>query len=416
MSRIPLINKFHFLMLAAFMICSGFVHAINKSQGTIQFDCRDNSDCPAISIAGDPVYVLPNGKPGPFRGLADPSMRKDPDSNRIWMSYSYTGIHAEPGSQPGKPIITPYVSIHLAHSDDNGRHWRFDKNLWESTEGKDQGYTKAVGYSIHEVSTISPFVRSNKTTWFGLHLRYFLRKGDPIDKRLPASFHHRLTMVKTPLDIGKRKEARLTNPLTAPGWGSNVNLSRLDPALKHCTLWSEPALFQDKQKLYLIVECLRLDLSKRPPVRVYDQEFNGVFVARPGKDVTRLRWRWLGKITDHKVAQELNSKILTQVDIARARDGSLLLIVTPTNSTGGKVIAHKGCRVLEIESLDPPKLARHRDGSLKVRAAITSSDAESAGLCTYDPASETGVVLVRTRIDLKAPLLFWQMHATGVHP
>ncbi len=388
----------------------------NNLPVTIKFDCTDGPDCPAINISGDPVYVLPNGKTSPMRGHADPSIRKDPNSDRLWMSYSYVGIHAEPSNDPAAPFITPYVSVHLAHSDDNGNNWLFDKNIWKSTAGIDQGFTAEDGYSIHEVSTITPFTFNNATEWFGLHLRYFLKKGDPIDKRLPASFHHRLTRATTPNDLGNNTEAVLSNPMTAPGWGSDINLSQLDPALNDCDLWAESALFQDGNKLYLITECLKIDTTTVPATRLYDQEFTAVFATDVSNDVTSFNWQWLGNIVDSATANELGSVILTQVDIARARDGSLLLLVTPSNDTSGETISHFGCRVLEIESLNPPKLATHTDGSLVIRAEITSSDSESSGLCAYDPASDTGIVLVRTHVDTVKPELFWQLHATGIHP
>ena len=362
------------------------------------------------------MYVLPNGQTSPIRGHADPSIRKDPNSDRLWMSYSYVGIHAEPSNDPAAPFITPYVSVHLAHSDDNGANWIFDKNIWESTPGIDQGYTSDAGYSIHEVSTITPFTLNNTTEWFALHLRYFLKKGDPIDKRLPSSFHHRLTRATTPNELGNNTEAVLSNPMTAPGWGSDINLSQLDPALNDCDLWGEPALFQDGNKLYLITECLKIDISTVPATRLYDQEFTAVFATEVNNDVSTFNWQWLGNIVTSATANKLGSTILTQVDIARSRDGSLLLLVTPSNDTSGESISHFGCRVLEIESLNPPKLATHPDGSLIVRAEITSSDSESSGLCAYDPASDTGVVLVRTRVDPVKPELFWQLHATGIHP
>ena len=34
----------------------------------------------------------------------------------------------------------------------------------------------------------------------------------------------------------------------------------------------------------------------------------------------------------------------------------------------------------------------------------------------YDPASETGIVFVRTEIDLVKPDVVFRLHATGVHP
>ena len=382
----------------------------------IAFDCLDGTNCPEILIQGDPEYTLPGGIQSPLRGLADPSIRKDPNSNRLWMSYSYVGLKIDPSADPANPFVTQYVSVHLAHSDDNGASWQYDKSIWESTLGTDQGMTSDVGYSVHEVSTITPFVFNSATEWFALHLRYFLKLGDPIENRLSDSFHHRLTRASTPIDLGSNTEANLTYPLTAPGWGSDVNFSQLNSSLNDCDLWSEPGLFQEGNQLYLIIECIKIDTTVIPAVRLYAEEFNAVFVADVSADVTAFNWQWVGNITDSSTAAEFGVNILTQVDIARARDGSLLLIVTPTNEETGVILEHQGCRIIEIESLNPPQLARYADGSLIVRAEITSSDSDSSGLCGYDPASDTGVILVRTIVDPVTPELFWQMHATGIHP
>jgi hypothetical protein len=381
---------------------------------TIHFDCTDGPSCPAININGDPLYVLPNGASSPFRGFADPSMRKDPDSARLWLSYSYVSIH--PDLVAGNVVITPSVEIHLAHSDDRGQSWTYDKTIWPSTLGTDQGATNDVGYSIHEVSTLAPFHLNNTTQWFALHLRYFLKQGDPIDLRKGDSFQHRLTSAATPTQLGNNAEAILTNPLTAPGWGSNLQLATLSPDLSKCSVFSEPSLYQVDDKLYFITECLVLDLSSGNAVRVPSEEFNAVFVTDVGSDVTKFNWQYLGKITDSSVAAELGGIILTQVDIARGRDGKLLLIVTPATQIGNATQSHLGCRVLEIASLNPPALARNSDGSLKLRADIRSSDSDSSGLCSYDPDADTGVILVRTHVDLTKPELVWQMHATGVQP
>jgi len=395
---------------------SGSTPTTPVTPAAISFNCVAGPSCPVLTISGDPLYVLPNGLPSPYRGFADPSLRKDPNSPRLWLSYSYVGLHTDIVGNATTPVITPYVSIHLAHSDDKGANWQYDRPIWESQLGTDQGATLDTGYSIHEVSTLTPVVQNTVTAWFGLQLRYFLKQGDTIDKRKGDSFLHRLTRGTTPMDLGMNAEARLTNSLTAAGWGSDLRLSSLSADLATCTLFSEPALFQDSGKLYFLTECLSLDLTMNPPTRRYNNEFNAVFATDVGSDVTKFNWQYLGKITDSSVAAEFGHKLLTQVDIARARDGKLLLLVTPSDGEEGGTIAHQGCRVLEIASLNPPRLARHADGSLVVRADIRSSDSQSSGLCTYDPAADTGVILVRTRIDLTTPVVAWQLHATGIQP
>lgn len=66
--------------------CGGGGSNMAISNKIIQFDCTNSPSCPSLTISSDPVYVLPNGAASPFRGLADPSLRKDPDNSRLWLS------------------------------------------------------------------------------------------------------------------------------------------------------------------------------------------------------------------------------------------------------------------------------------------------------------------------------------------
>ena len=93
-----------------------------------------------------------------------------------------------------------------------------------------------------------------------------------------------------------------------------------------------------------------------------------------------------------------------------------MLLVTPKRL--GPRELHKGCRALELESLDPPRLGRDGAGKPIVRADVRSSDSSGLGpgLCSYDPASSTGILFVRTEIDLALPEIVFRLHATGIHP
>jgi hypothetical protein len=83
---------------------------------------------------------------------------------------------------------------------------------------------------------------------------------------------------------------------------------------------------------------------------------------------------------------------------------------------------------VEVESAARSlRLARDAAGRLKVAARVTASDAGPSGTaaCTYDPASETGIIL-DTRIKIGAELgharsgtsarMSVELHATGLHP
>jgi hypothetical protein len=245
-----------------------------------------------------------------------------------------------------------------------------------------------------------------------MHFRYFQPFGP--EGRRPPSFHFRLSRANRPPGLIERRQARLGGPLTDPAWRIDLDLSSLDEEVSDCTVWTEPALFGHDGTLYLVAQCLVIDprTGRRRPRR----EFLGVFTTDGEGALRRLDWRWRGRLAGRGEARELGGDVLTQPDLAWARDGSLLLLVTPKRLA--PIERHRGCRVLEIESLETLALARRKDGELRVRADIRSSDSTGLGpgLCAYDAASETGVLFVRTEIDLERPDIVFRLHATGVHP
>ncbi len=373
----------------------------------VRFDCRaDNPQCPEMRIEGDPFFTLPGPSPSPFRGYGDPAVRKDPSSDRLWLSYSYLHLH-RPRSSPEFG-----VSIHLASSDDGGESWQFVRSLATSAHETDPSPTGGKGVSVHEVSTLAPLERRSGTRWFGMHLRYFEPFGD--EDRRPQSVHFRLSRSPSPRGLGRGREARLGGALTDPAWRPDLDLSTLDPELARCALWTEPALYGLDETLYMVAQCLVIDpLTGR---RNRNAEFLGVFATDGEGPRARLDWTWRGRLSDRRDAAALGGHVLTQPDVARARDGSLLLLVTPKRLSPRP--RHRGCRVLELESLDPPRLRRDAAGKPIVRADLRSSDSTGLGpgLCAYDPASTTGVLFVRTEIDLATPEIVFRLHATGVHP
>ncbi len=371
----------------------------------LRLDCRaDDPSCPELVIAGDPPFELPGLGWSPFRGYGDPSIRRDPATGRLWLSYSYLGIHPWPSPELA-------VSIHLASSADGGASWRFERRLAASRGELDPAPPGGPGVSVHEVSTLAPLDGGAGSRWFGLHLRYFQPFGE--EGRRPGSVHFRLSRAGQPRGLGGR-EARLGAPLTHPAWRPDLDLSTLDPALARCSLWTEPALYALDGTLYLVAQCLVID--RRTGVRDAAAEFLGVFATDGRGPIDQLDWSWRGRLTTSRDARRLGGHVLTQADVARSRDGSLLLLVTPKRLRPRE--RHLGCRALELESLDPPRLRRDRAGRPVVRADLRSSDSSGLGpgLCAYDPASSTGVLFVRTEIDPSAPSIVFRLHATGVHP
>lgn len=75
--------------------------------------------------------------------------------------------------------------------------------------------------------------------------------------------------------------------------------------------------------------------------------------------------------------------------------------------------------MFEVDDLSAARLRRDASGVPEPVAVLASEgDGIGPGLCTYDAASATGIVLVQTWFDLEAspPSVVFSMHATGVHP
>lgn len=382
--------RFNCAILASILVACRI--AIAQPASVEDFDCRaDRGTCPIVTIAGDPPAQIAHYGPAPFRGHADPSIRSDPRTGTIWMSYSWVSTIASP-SWLGKPDIDIGVSVHLARSDDGGRSFRFVKIIWGTESGRYEGRN---GYAGHEVSTISPAGPG----WAALDLRYFNPRGHGNDF-VPDSLHFEFITAREPAGLSPAHPMRLGGTLTSAEWRPFVDLSKLSG--RFCPVWTEPSLIEESTTLYLLAQCKVPDDPKRG--------FLGLFARAGGS------WRWIGELTGISDAEALGGNELTQADIVRGRAGGLELLVTP-NLVDGVAERHRGCVVVPIRSLDPPRLARGPSGAPQVLIRIASSDSEQngPGACAYDPASSTGILLVRRERGPTHGVTF-SIHATGLRP
>lgn len=392
----------------------------------MESDCT-GSNCPVIRIAGDEESTLPNGDPSPFHGFSDATLRRDPETGRLWMAYSWPSVRVAQNGRRGlfrrQGGVSPQVEIHLAYSDDQGRDWQLAKVLWSPTPSRAPGGEE--GYMNHEVANLLPVRENGEVVWYGARLDYFLPDEGGFRKRPLQSFRILIGRAASPGDLAAAPMAALGSMATDPAWGVDVNLARLSPETRHCMLWNEPALFHDGEELFLALSCMAFR-GKTP-----DMERNDlvVYATHPQGPPSRWQWRYAGKLAGAREAGELGGERLTQIDLARSRDGRLLAIMTPDlwNTEAGDFV-HLGCVAVEVESVDRSlRLARDVAGRLKVAAKVTASDAGAAGTaaCAYDPASETGIILDK-RIKIGAGLghardrtrarMSVELHATGLHP
>jgi hypothetical protein len=235
-----------------------------------------------------------------------------------------------------------------------------------------------------------------------------LHEVPSLARRAPGDWRLAWLAYFDPLGAGPREYAE---PLllgargtTPAAFGASAPLPL---AHEGCAAFTEPALFAEDGQLWLAATCIVFSHGARRPEHerlLLWRESGGGFVPA-------------GALLDGADARALGGQRVEQADLARARDGRLLLFVTPIRE--GEDPAHQGCVVLEVEDLAAARVRRGPDGRPFVRAVLTADgNGLGPGMCTYDAASETGVLLVITRFDLsrQPPDLRFSLRRTGFHP
>jgi hypothetical protein len=276
--------------------------------------------------------------------------------------------------------------------------------MW--TSRSETGDAGELGWRNQEVVSLAATQTAAGTVWYSARDSYFTRPGDGPKF---TSWTIRVATASSPTGLAAAPEGVLGFDLTAPYWQADFNLDSLSKDLAGC-IFRDPGVFYSSGRLYLAAEC---SLFTPAGERVED-EFIGVFSTVPSGPAPAWRWTYVGKLATAADARALGGAMLNQTELTTARDGSLVAIFSPSKPST-PLETHLGCVVVQVESLDPPRLARDAAGAPKVLARATASDQEPYGpaACTYDPASATGLVLVRR---LVRPQLIVSLNATGLKP
>ncbi len=381
------------LALTIVVILSGVPggDAPRASAAPFTFHCSLDASCPEIAIAGDSPATL-GGGPSPFRGYGDPSLEYDPTTGALWMTYSWLNVLV---TNPGPSQLIDFgVETHLARSDDGGESFTVVEavNQMTATTHPD---TSATGWASHEVSTL---VRQGVNDWQMLWLSYFDPSG-------PAPFfdpYYERALGSSPDSLAP-PAAWARGYGTSPSWGAQHNLSAI-PQLSDCVVFTEPALFRYDGITYLATNCtvfsggMRQDAQER--LVLLRQEASG--------------YSYVGTLLDGADAVDAGGTRIEQADIALSRTGEILLIATPIQPATPN---HLGCTVFEITDITTAQVMRDTNGQAVQLARITGDDdILGPGLCTYDAASETGIIMVLHVFNPSPFDMDFSMRATGVHP
>jgi hypothetical protein len=388
----------------------------------VRLDCTPEA-CPALTIQGDDFSRYPNGQPAAFRGFADPCLRRDPESGKLWLLYSWPHMEYMGGNRLD---FTVGVETHLASSADGGKTWRRVQVLWPKTPARftdPKTQTPRDGFISHEVPNMVPCRIDGKPSWVAVRLDYFLGRQGNYKARDNRSFCVRLMTAPSPPELANAPYFTFGHSMSSAECAVNFNVCNASKDFPPAFIPNEPVLFFKEGRLYFAFVCMTFS----GPSPDFAKSFIAVFSTEPKGDIHTWSWRYNGKLTTHKEAEELGGDSLTQIELALGRDGQLLAFLTPeawdaqaAKEFGGDAfggIMHRGCMVVEVASLDEPALARQKDGKLAVRAFLFSSaqSEQGPGAAGYDSASATGVLF--TLRDLSNPKnLVWTLHPTGLHP
>jgi hypothetical protein len=365
----------------------------------IIFHCSKDAACPEVFITGDPHSDI-NGAPDPFRGYGDPSLEYDASTGTLWLAYSWLNTQV---SDPGPPAVFDHgVRTRLARSDDDGASFTFVRTVNEM-QMEAHPDTGVMGWSVHEVPTL---VKESAGAWQILWLKYLNPFGyaPGVDERGAYLFWR--TTATSPDLLGDNSAVWGTFAATSASWGAPINFNAI-PELANCLIQTEPDLFAFNGETYLATSCLVFDESGR---RI---DLERMELLRQ----TSTGYEHVGTILDADDAADLGVHLIQQADISIARDGSLILVATPIIL--GADPMHQGCIVFSFDDFATGSIARTTNG-VAIPRAVISADGNSLGpgLCTYNPNSETGVLLAITTVTGSGATLDieFSLRATGVHP
>jgi hypothetical protein len=364
-----------------------------------------------------------------FSGYADPSMRRDPAittanpyGTNLWMLYSYPLFN-----QSGAPVTySGAVETHLAYSNPNpsgepgGVAWAAwctttpscpsATAMWPSVQSNSPTYPYPTQFSSHEVPNFWPY----NNNWYAVHLMYFVIPPDSIPKSIGKSGCFVMTVAQTtPTNLAEGWAANTLNQCgaTLPNdtIATNVEISftQLNGwSGASCSVWGEPAIMVDNTgPAYLAAACFNKNFEATLGYYI----FSTSLASYP----TLSTWTgyagpiYLADLPDASFYQGLGATYLTEFDWARRADGTLVGMVSPAVETGQNTVSQFGCVVV---NLNPPASWPSGSGSFfgSVVATLTDIDTPQTGTiseaygpnaCTYEPTSNTGVLIVRRLVN-----------------
>lgn len=348
-------------------------------------------------------------------GIFDPSISQDPNSNRLWMSYSSVETSDFYPS-------TEYwaVSIRLAYSDDSGITWQDGGVLVapkiETTVGPLPiigGEIPAASNGIWQSETSSliydPSPASEDQRWKLIWSQYLHADSKSlfadyawIASKTAATPLELATAEPTKLFSGFGLQAQSSNtgmPVFAPIGGDpliRLNLD-LDQTIGGADLndlalcvFAEPGMLATNNALYLAVYCA--DLSTQP----LSENLVYFRCNSPCNMQDNQSWEYLGKLLTPEDALSINDGHHFQAPQLVEKGDTIYLLVTPVDTSVGE--RYNGCRVYEFVDINSNQL-RRENGELNEVVRIDGEPSTHNGACSAITGLDGGILLSQFEAD-----------------
>jgi hypothetical protein len=350
-------------------------------------------------------------------GIFDPSLARDPVTNRLWMSYSSVET-----SSFYPPAQYWAVSIRLAFSDDNGASWQ-DAGVQLAARAEQTVGPLLTGAATPPINVNSNGIWQSETST----LRY--DPGAPAGERwklLWFQYLHAnqtsyfadyswiaLKMAATPLELATATPIKLFGgaglqaantiagaPAFAPIAGDpaiqlNTNLTRslggADLTELTLCIFSEPGLHTTASAVYLAIYCA--DASTAPIIT----EYLVYFRCNSPCDITAATsWEYVGRLLTPADAAAAGAEHHYQAPALLQQDGKTYLLATPVDTSSGD--RYSGCRVYELTDIDSNQL--RRSGGVPVEIARVDGDVGTHhGACAAIAGVDGGILLSQFSAD-----------------
>ncbi len=348
-------------------------------------------------------------------GIFDPSISKDPSSERLWMSYSSVETSSF------YPSIEYWaVSIRLAYSDDNGQIWQDAGVLVapkiETTVGPMPiigGEIPAASDGIWQSETSSliydPSAESEDQRWKLIWSQYLHADSKSlfadyawITSKTAATPLGLATATPIKLFSGFRLQDQSSNtetPVFAPIGGDPLIRLNLDlqqslggadlQDLALC-IFAEPGMLATNNALYLAIYCA--DVSTQPLTE------NLVYFRcnSPCNMQDSQSWEYLGKLLTPEDALSISAGHHFQAPQLIEHNDKTYLIVTLVDTSFGD--RYNGCRVDEFVDINSNQL-RRENGDLVEVAIIDGEATTHNGACSVISGLNGGILLSQFEAD-----------------